>query len=314
MTREESISRALEEKEQLLKKETAHYEALIDELSDENPEFLKTVRELSATGARLAITALGGDENKFNALTEKLKALSEKKKEMLKAAGIGAIKYECEKCRDTGYIDGKLCECVKKRAKNIILSGMQKTVPLDKCSFENFDLAYYKDPSAQKRMTAILKLCREFALGFNGNTAENLLFMGNTGLGKTHLSLSIASEVIKKGYNVVYGSAYNLFSEMESEHFAQHTNKRYENVIACDLLIIDDLGGEFVSPYIQSLIYNIVNTRLLYKKPTVISTNLSMQEIENIYTPRTASRLIGEYTAKKFLGEDIRQIKAFAEK
>ena len=162
-------------------------------------------------------------------------------------------------------------------------------------------------------MSAVLALSKDFAENFSKSTRQNLLFMGNTGLGKTHLSLSIAGVVLEKGYDVIYGSAYNLFSKMESEHFGEHTNRFYEAVLGCDLLIIDDLGAEFVSPYIQTLVYNIVNTRILTGKPTIVNTNLSMKEIETRYTPRVASRFIGEYTAKAFMGNDVRQIKKMQE-
>ena len=181
-------------------------------------------------------------------------------------------------------------------------------------SFENFDLNFYKNEDVdganpRKRMTAILKLCREYVINFNPRSSESLLFMGDTGLGKTHLTISITYELLNRGFDVIYGSAYNLFSDMETEHFTDHTNTKYDAAINSDLLVIDDLGGEFVSPYIQSLLYNIINTRDLSGKPTIINTNLSMAEIANRYTPRVASRLI-KYTAKKFIGNDIRQIKA----
>ena len=133
--------------------------------------------------------------------------------------------------------------------------------------------------------------------------------MGDTGLGKTHLTLAITYELLNQGFDVVYGAAYNLFSDMETEHFKLHTNERYTAAINCDLLVIDDLGGEFVSPYIQSLLYNIINTRDLANKPTIINTNLSMGEIAKRYTPRIASRLL-KYTDVDFIGNDIRQIKA----
>ena len=158
-------------------------------------------------------------------------------------------------------------------------------------------------------MTAVLKLCREYVINFDKSSSPSLLFMGDTGLGKTHLTLAIVYELLNHGFNVIYGAAYNLFSDMESEHFDRHTNESYNAAITCDLLVIDDLGGEFVSPYIQSLFYNIINTRDLANLPTIINTNLAMGEIASRYTPRVASRLI-KYTAKKFIGNDIRQLKS----
>ena len=195
-----------------------------------------------------------------------------------------------------------------------MIESLTASLPLNCCRFENFDLNYYPTKevdgaSPRKRMTQIFKLCREYAINFDPKNSESLLFMGDTGLGKTHLTLAIVYELLNRGFNVIYGAAYNLFSDMETEHFDRHTNTAYTAAIECDLLVIDDLGGEFVSPYIQSLFYNIVNTRDLAGKPTVINTNLTMAEIASKYTPRVASRLI-KYTAKKFIGNDIRQLKA----
>ena len=138
------------------------------------------------------------------------------------------------------------------------------------------------------------------------------MFTGNTGLGKTHLSLSIVNELVKKDFDVLYSSAYNLFSKMENERFNLHTEDTYNYAISCDLLVIDDLGSEFVSPFIQTLIYNIVNTRILASKPVIINTNLEIDELETKYTARVSSRLLGNYVTKEFVGRDIRQIKSLS--
>ena len=234
---------------------------------------------------------------------------------LLKKAGIPEAEFDCDICKDTGFVNGKYCECVKRAAAKMLIEELSKVAPVDECRFENFDLNYYSGTETEtgnpkKRMTEILKLCREYVINFNPSSSQSLLFLGNTGLGKTHLSLAIAYELILKGFDVIYGSAYNLFAKMESEHFGEHSDKSYIAAVGCDLLIIDDLGGEFVSPYIESLVYNIINTRLLARKPTIINTNLSMADINRIYTPRVASRLLGDYTARRFLGNDIRQQKS----
>ena len=134
---------------------------------------------------------------------------------------------------------------------------------------------------------------------------------GETGLGKTHLSLAIAGEVISKGYNVLYNSAQNIFNELQRERFGKSdTNGAFEAmVLECDLLIIDDLGAEFSTQFTNAALYNIINTRINTGLPTIISTNLTFKNIEDVYTRRISSRLIGEYTSLFFLGKDIRQIK-----
>ena len=135
--------------------------------------------------------------------------------------------------------------------------------------------------------------------------------MGDAGLGKTHLSLAIVSAVSAKGFGVVYGSAQNLFSAAEKEHFSYGgETDAIDSLLNCDLLVIDDLGTEFYSPYTASLFYNIINSRLLSRRPTVINTNLSFDELEKRYSARITSRFIGSYDMKKFIGNDIRQIKA----
>ncbi len=314
MTREQSYTVAFEKQREVLRYKKATFDAAMQNLKDSNPDFAKINSRLSFLGAQIATTALSGDTKTLKELQDEMTELSAARDAILKMASITDIVYDCDACKDTGYINGKICQCIHNEAKKIRLNDLSASLPLDNCRFENFDLNYYKNEeldgaNPRKRMTAILKLCREYVINFSPKTSESLLFMGDTGLGKTHLTLAITYELLNSGLDVIYGAAYNLFSEMETEHFSLHTNTKYNAAIDCDLLVIDDLGGEFVSPYIQSLLYNIINTRDLANKPTIINTNLSMAEIANRYTPRVASRLI-KYTAKKFIGNDIRQIKA----
>lgn len=314
MTREQSYTVAFEKQQEVLRYKKATFDAAMQNLRESNPDFAKINSRISFLGAQIATTALSGDIKTLQELQSEMTELSAARDAILKMASITDIVYDCDACKDTGYINGKICGCIHDAAKKIRLNDLSASLPLDSCRFENFDLNYYKNEeldgaSPRKRMTAILKLCREYVINFNPKTSESLLFMGDTGLGKTHLTLAITYELLSQGFDVIYGAAYNLFSDMETEHFSNHTNTKYNAAIDCDLLVIDDLGGEFVSPYIQSLLYNIINTRDLGGKPTIINTNLSMAEIANRYTPRVASRLI-KYTAKKFIGNDIRQIKA----
>lgn len=141
--------------------------------------------------------------------------------------------------------------------------------------------------------------------------SPNLLMQGGTGLGKTHLSLAIAHEAIEKGYGVIYGSAQNMVTNLEKERFQKDNEQQDTNqlMLQCDLLIIDDLGTEFSTSFVTAAIYNIVNTRLMTHKPTIISTNLSMKELEERYTERFASRILGSYIPLFFRGKDIRQQK-----
>lgn len=318
MTREQSYAKAFEKKNEVLAYKKAVFDTALQNLANQNTEFASINQKLSQLGALIATTAISGDSNLVAKMQADMTELADRRSKILKSAGITNIKYDCNACRDTGYINGKICNCIHNAAKNLLLEELSKTLPIENCRFENFDINYYPQKSedgtaVREYMTGVFKLCREYVLNFDPKTSESLLFMGNTGLGKTHLTLAIVYELLNKGFNVIYGSAYNLFSEMESEHFDRHTNNAYNAAIDCDLLVIDDLGSEFVSPYIQSLFYNIVNTRDLGGKPTIINTNLTMGDIAARYTPRVASRLF-KYNSEKFVGEDIRLQKALQKK
>ncbi len=318
MTREQSYAKAFENQKNALTLKKATFETAIQKLSAQNAEFAEINKKLSRLGAQIAITAISGDSAALAKMQAEMTALSRERGEILKSASITDIKYDCDACKDTGYINGKICNCIHTAAKAILIESLSTSLPLSSCRFENFDLNYYPTKSEdgtspRKYMTAVFKMCREYVINFDPQKSESLLFMGNTGLGKTHLTLSIVYELLNRGFNVIYGAAYNLFGEMESEHFDRHTNTAYTAAIECDLLVIDDLGGEFVSPYIQSLLYNIINTRDLSGKPTIINTNLTMGEIATRYTPRVASRLF-KYNSEKFIGDDIRLQKALEKK
>lgn len=314
MTREQSYSIAFQKQQDALRYKKAVLEKAMQNLQNNDKEFAEINTKIANIGANLATIAISGDGDALTKLQKEMTILVNRRNEILKNAKIDSVVYDCNICSDTGYVNGKICDCIHNAAKELLIKDLANSLPIEECRFENFDLNYYQNTDVngnnpRKRMTAILKLCKEYVINFNAKSSESLLFMGDTGLGKTHLTVAITYELLNKGFNVIYGSAYNLFSEMEAEHFERHTNSKYTAAIECDLLVIDDLGGEFVSPYIQSLFYNIVNTRDLANKPTIINTNLSMSDIGNRYTPRVASRLI-KYNAKKFIGNDIRQLKA----
>ena len=314
MNNENLYLKCIAQKKDRLQNRKAEYSQKLDNLAVENPEYREAVLKLSQIGPSLAISSISGDKTK----TEKLKVQAFKysaiKKEIENRAGIKPFAYECGLCNDTGFVDGKVCSCIKKMAGEMRMESASRTVPVSGCRFDTFDLNYYDDTlpdgtSPKKRMTLILKYLKEYTLNFNPKTSESMIFFGSTGLGKTHLSLSIMNELTEKGFYVVYASAFNLFSRIETEHFKEHIDDTYNEAIDCDLLIIDDLGSEFISSYSQSTLYSIINTRLLSSKPTIINTNFSIDKIEDRYTPRVSSRILGNYTPKMFIGSDIRQKK-----
>ena len=315
ITKELTYKKAFEIKNNALKEKNARRNMLLNAAYSTNPRLSEIDREISGIGAQLAITALSGDSEKIAVLRAKSVALSKEKSAIFKKEMVADIEYDCPLCKDSGYIDGKICECVKKIAAKVIVDELKKQMPLDACTFENFNLNYYsKDgENARKRMTAILKLCKEYVNSFDPNSSQNLLFMGAPGLGKTHLSVAIVSGVVDKGFFPFYGPAENLFALVSGERFSGENKGSYQAMLDCDLLVIDDLGTEFLNEFSKSIFYNLINTRLLSKKPTIINTNLTMKEIADRYGERIASRLIGGYNANKFIGMDIRQQKFLEE-
>ena len=297
------------------KAELALFEAKMERAREENPRLKEIEYELSKNGAGLALAALSGSKAKIDEIRAKCEALSKEKQEMLNSIGLAEPAPECPVCKDEGKVSGRFCQCVKFRARALMAQELGSEMPLSSSTFESFSLNFYPDENSdgvnpKKRMTQILKACTEFAKNF-GKDSGSMVFLGGAGLGKTHLSLAIVNEVPLKGYEAVYSPAGALFDRLEKEHFAYTGSEDFlDTVLGADLLVIDDLGTEFLNQFVQSAFYNIINTRILRGKATILSTNLSPEEIAERYTPRIFSRLLGHYDFKAFAGSDIRQKKA----
>ncbi len=274
-------------------------------------------RELSETGMKIFAAALSGEENRdaaYKALELRLISLKAEKKDRLTALGLPEdytdVKYECEKCSDTGYVGIKMCDCLRRAItqQNFKNSGLGKY--LENQTFESFDLSYYAFGEIREKMSGILEYTKSYAKNFSPADSESLLLVGATGLGKTHLSSAIAKCVIEKGYTVAYDSAQNIISAFERDRFAKDGERRdSEKYLNSDLLIIDDLGAEVQSKAATAYFYTIINTRILASKPTIVSTNLTPTQLNTQYERRIVSRLFGEYRVYEFAGDDIRGIK-----
>ncbi len=309
----ETVQKALSLKEQAVKKQEYIYEKALEKAKEDYPRINEIDRLLANIGTSLLGYAISGNIDAINKCREESEALSKEKDQLLKAAGVAEKTVFCKVCADTGYVSGKLCECVKAVARDLAVKELTDSMPIDNVSFESFKLDYYPD-DVRPKMERILNFCKDYANNFSKNS-PNLLFMGKCGLGKTHLSLSIIKELTRKGINVVYGPAQTLFSAAEKEHFAYSgETEKTDQILNAQLLVIDDLGTEFITNYVQSLFYDIVNSRLLRGLPTIINTNLNFEELETRYTPRIASRLLGEYRVKNFAGNDIRTLKKIEDK
>ncbi len=283
------------------------------------PELHEIDRALSATGMQLFREAMAGGDDladrlaRIRAEHERVQAL---RGELLTARGFPADYTEpaftCPACRDTGFCEAEMCDCMRRALveEGIRSSGIGRLIHHQ--SFENFSLEYYKkNPVDYERARYALQRARSYAEGF-GPTSGNLLLVGPTGLGKTHLSTSIARTVLERGYDVVYETIQNVISDFEYDRYKSGygvSESRGERYLACELLILDDLGTEQTNSFVLATLYHLLNTRLNHGKQTVINTNVSGEELRERYNDRITSRLLGEYEVLLFSGHDIRMQK-----
>jgi len=309
-------------------------EALLDRRINEVYEKAPRVRELDmqlrGTMAELIGVALGTDSAlKVEDIRVRNLELQKERKNEVKDAGFPEDylddKYMCAKCRDTGYVNAKMCDCLwdmYKEEQKVSLSSLLK---LGTETFESFDLSYYDDTpspetgiSPRRSMEVVYETCVEYARKF-GSKSTNLFFIGSPGLGKTFLSACIARVVAENGHSVVYNMATSIFAEFEVVKFmrtqysdesrsevkrAREEVKRY---LECDLLIIDDLGTEMKTEFIIEALYEIINTRMVTGKKTLVNSNLTLSELRRRYSEQIMSRLEGEYQVLTFYGDDIRK-------
>lgn len=282
------------------------------------PEILETEEKMSSAGlATIKALGMGADDAQeyIRKLSEINLAAQTQRSLLLKNAGFPEnwlnVRYSCKKCEDKGFVNGIMCDCFKELLKSLEYEKLCSNLPVNNCRFDNFKLDYYPEgvgTSPRRRMESVLDFCKTYAAEFSQKSSSLLLY-GHTGLGKTHLSLAIAGKVVEAGYGVIYSSAQNLFNKLEKEKFGRSDGNTEENILGCDLLIIDDLGAEFTTQFTVSALYNIVNSRELEGKPTIISTNLTPEQLLSTYSERIASRILNNYTLLRFDGTDIRQIK-----
>ena len=282
------------------------------DLALESDEIRIIDKELSGTGLLLFKTAcMGGDIDAIRARNTELQA---QRRAILVKLGYPEdyteVHYTCTDCSDTGFVGTKMCKCLKQLliTKNIQSSGMGNLI--DQQSFDNFNIDVYKNqPEIKARMERNLKIAKAFAENF-ARHHDNLLLIGTTGTGKTHVSTAIAKEVISQGFDVLYDSTQNILNDFERDKFKSgynQTESASDKYLECDLLIIDDLGAEFITQFSVSSLYNLINTRQNKGLSTIISTNLTASELAGKYEGRIYSRIIGaDYTVLRFEGDDRR--------
>ncbi len=271
---------------------------------------IKSQMASNAAKAGRAVVAGGNVRAELEKLRDTGLALTQEYQELLAAHGLTAEdvtpRYTCPHCKDTGFVDGRMCGCLRQLRKNAAYQQLSSGLPLEKCTFQNFSLEFYQENDrTSHQMESVLRACKSYAQRLRENS-PSLLFKGGTGLGKTHLSLAIANCAIEKGLGVIYGSAQTFATALEKERFDREGQGVAEKLADCDLLILDDLGAEFPSAYVNAALYDTVNRRMLADRPTIISTNLSMKELEERYGERFASRVAGYYGKLEFIGSDVR--------
>ena len=299
------------------------------QIYNENPKLEELESKLNLLAITTARKILTSDEItkqiEQENLDKKLHTIQTKIDNELKKLGISKDelepKFNCKICKDTGLIkEGNkisYCKCFMQKVINEIYS-QSNIAKLDEENFQTFDIAYYSNKSDKKNygidnsplenIEKIKKISMSFCDNIDSKEQKNLLFIGNTGLGKTFLSNCIANEVIKKGKTVVYQTAPILMDKILEYKFSNDKTgiqkDQYNKIFNVDLLIIDDLGTETMNNNKFTELFNIINTRLLQNKKMIISTNLTLNELYKEYDERVVSRLIGNFTICKFIGEE----------
>ncbi len=292
-----------------------------NEIREKLPEAAALFSRLSETTDRLVKIIIAHPEN----IKEQIEQLKNENLEMQDRLAETLTKngypadyldeiYTCKICKDTGLDEKGRCKCFNDVLKQIAARELSRSLPIGLTCFESFNLKYYSDTpkpelngwSVRNIMQKNYEYCKDYAENFI-LPYDSIFMTGGTGLGKTHLSLSIAKKVTELGFSVVYGSVPDLLRKIENAHFnrREDENDVFYTIKDCDLLVLDDLGAEFDSPFYVSCLYDIINTRLNFGRPTIVNSNFSTAEIKKRYSDRIASRLLS-MKCLLFSGEDIR--------
>lgn len=274
---------------------------------------------ISACSIASARRLLEGDSTALASLRADIEAFRRERENLLSASGFPenylAPVYTCPDCRDTGYINGKKCHCLKQAIIDSIYTQSNIKNILMRENFSTFSYEYYsdteRDPATGRtfleNIRQAVEECRRFIDDFD-NKPKNLLFYGNTGVGKTFLSNCVAKELLDRSYSVIYFTAFQLFDILSKGVFERDADAiaAHQNIFDCDLLIIDDLGTELSNAFTSSQLFLCVNERILRQKSTIISTNLNLNQVIDTYSERTFSRISSNYNLLKLCGNDIR--------
>ncbi|MCI9617693.1 MAG: ATP-binding protein [Eubacterium sp.] len=294
----------------------------LQDIYNKIPEIKKCDLEISSLAINATRTALGGDTSLKEKLKDDISIISERKKVLLLSNGYSSDYldpiYDCAFCQDTGFINGKPCECLQKEISDSLYTSPELADILKKENFDTFNFDYYSDNfidevsgvSALDNIETVVDYCQYYIKHFD-KTSDNLLFYGGAGRGKTFLINCIAKELLEQSYTVLYLSAVAFFDLLSNITFNKSTSSAFGQItmhelLQCDLLIIDDLGSEMANSFTDSTLFDCLNDRLIHQKSTIISTNLTLADLNRNYSDRIYSRVLGGYTVFKIFGDDIR--------
>ncbi len=281
---------------------------------------LKTIQDaIASASVEAARKKLQDDIPGYDTAIQKLAVLKEEKKQLLETLDYPENYFEpiytCHMCKDTGYVEGEKCSCFKQATIDVVYSQSNIKGILERENFSTFSYKYYSDQdinpvtklSALETAKRAVSECTHFIEDFD-NKPKNILFYGDTGVGKTFLSNCVAKELLERGYSVIYFTAFQFFDILSKGVFQKDADAitAHQNIYDCDLLIIDDLGTEFANAFTSSQLFLCVNERILRNKSTIISTNLNMSDLAEMYSERVPSRITSNYTVIKLFGDDIR--------
>lgn len=322
-----NMSEILREYEDIRFRNRQMHNDRVDEIHEKIPEILDLDEQIRDLSIDAALAKLNEEEVDEDALKEQSQSLIQEKYRLLTGHGypkdyLDPI-YTCPICQDTGSVNNTTCECMKRRLIRQLYDRSNLAESLKHDNFDNFHSEYYSDkPDGEHRLTprenienvhqALLHYVHGINSYFTGETTAkgNLLFQGNTGVGKTFLTNCVAKELLDQGYTVLYASAGSLFDQIAdvvmNRNQIEGSQVFYQSMEACDVLIIDDLGTEFTNSFTNAHLYDLINDRLMNRKATIISTNLSLNEIASHYSERISSRIYDSYLILKIYGEDIR--------
>lgn len=289
-----------------------------NEIATKYPEIIDLDNKIQKLSLEMAVAVIKSSdgEKTLNQYKEQITDLRVKKCEMLVERGYDpeylALRYNCNKCKDTGFIGNTKCTCYKQKLVKLYYKNSELETAIKINNFNNFDKSLFSSHklgdekySPRKNMENILEyILKEYIPNFQ-EISTNLLFYGNPGSGKTYLSYCISKAILDKGFLVVYKTSDELIKNLKDIRFNNDSNLE-SLLLECDLLIIDDLGAEYLNEFTVTELFNLINKRILSGKKMLISTNLTLPGISKQYSERIASRLLGEFKLCKFYSEDIR--------